>query len=92
MFFEQNRRAEAVAVLERIYPPHQLQQEVQELQAAVDADIEERSISGFSGMKKMLSSKPIRLALTAGVGLQVNGQSCLQHTSRLLFVNNILML
>jgi hypothetical protein len=60
-------------VLEKIYPkPEDVQQEVGELQAAVAADADQRSVSSLRAIGQLLAYKPTRLALTAGVGLQVN--------------------
>jgi hypothetical protein len=68
---DQGRRAEAVKVLEQIYPASVLHQEVQELEVAVHTDMEAQSESTLRAMLKLFSYKPTRLALTAGVGLQV---------------------
>ncbi|XP_073395440.1 inositol transporter 1 isoform X2 [Physcomitrium patens] len=69
--FRQERRGEAIDVLRKIYPkPEDLQQEVEELEAAVSADVE-RPVSSIRAIWQLFSHKPTRLALTAGVGLQV---------------------
>ncbi|KAG0610197.1 hypothetical protein M758_7G045700 [Ceratodon purpureus] len=70
--FRQERQSEAIKVLEKIYPkPEDVQQEVVELEAAVAADAEQRSVSPLRAIGQLLSYKPTRLALTAGVGLQI---------------------
>lgn len=69
----QERHGEAIEVLVKIYPkPEDVQQEVGELQAAVAADAEQRSVSSLRAIGQLLFYKPTRMALTAGVGLQVN--------------------
>lgn len=63
-------------MLRKIYPkPEDLQQEVEELEAAVSADVE-RPVSSIRAIWQLFSHKPTRLALTAGVGLQVDLHSC----------------
>lgn len=70
--FRQERHDEAIKVLEKIYPkPEDLQQEVEELHAAVAAEEGRRSGSSLRAIFQLLSYKPTRLALTAGVGLQI---------------------
>lgn len=70
--FRQERHGEAIEVLVKIYPkPEDVQQEVGELQAAVAADAEQRSVSSLRAIGQLLFYKPTRMALTAGVGLQI---------------------
>ncbi|KAJ7298537.1 hypothetical protein O6H91_Y555500 [Diphasiastrum complanatum] len=69
--FRQGRVDEAVAVLKQIYPPELLDDEVQELQTAVDAEIQEKGSLKSLSVRDLLGSREIRLALRAGVGLQV---------------------
>ncbi|XP_024526669.1 inositol transporter 1 isoform X1 [Selaginella moellendorffii] len=64
--FRQGRVDEAVVVLTKIYPGDQLKKEMGELQASVDAEKENKA-----SIKELIKSREIRLALRAGVGLQI---------------------
>lgn len=65
----QNKQVEAVAVLEKLYDPDSLKNEIEQLSAEVEKEFEQnKSKIGFLDLFK---TTEIRLALLAGIGLQV---------------------
>eukprot|EP00249_Psilotum_nudum_P021521 c28139_g1_i5 orf=844-2121(+) len=69
--FQKEKYEEAVAILEKIYPEDQVSYEVQKLTNSVDKELlSDASIGGIRYLD-LMKSKEIRLALWAGVGLQV---------------------
>ncbi|KAJ7564039.1 hypothetical protein O6H91_03G134500 [Diphasiastrum complanatum] len=71
--FRQGRLEEAIAILEKIYSdsPEQVEEEIKELQVSVDAELEQKKLLTASKLYDLLVSRQIRLALRAGVGLQI---------------------
>ncbi|KAH9327269.1 hypothetical protein KI387_007447, partial [Taxus chinensis] len=68
--YRQNRVDEAVAILERIYPKEEVENQVTSLREAVESE-EQYSKSKESKIVTLLTSPELRPALVAGVGLAV---------------------
>ncbi|XP_002974138.2 inositol transporter 1 [Selaginella moellendorffii] len=66
--FHQGRYEEAVSVLEKIYPAEQVKHEINGLRASLE---EEEEAPRMLRIRDIVGSKQIRLALRAGVGLQI---------------------
>lgn len=68
--YRKGRVEEAKALLEKIYPAHQLETEMQDLQESVEAEIKATGSAGKITYRELWSTKPVRRGLIAGVGLQ----------------------
>ncbi|OMO70341.1 Sugar/inositol transporter [Corchorus capsularis] len=69
--FRKGREEEAKAILRKIYPAHEVEQEIQDLRESIEAEIREEGSSEKINIIKLLKTKTVRRGLTAGVGLQV---------------------
>lgn len=67
----QRREEEAEAILRKIYPPDEVEGEIQALRESVEAESEEKKSSGKISFVKLFKTKTVRRGLVAGVGLQV---------------------
>ncbi|KAL7089402.1 hypothetical protein ACP275_13G185400 [Erythranthe tilingii] len=65
------REEEAEAVLRKIYPPQEVEEEIQSLKESTEKDSLEKDSSEKITFLKLLQTKAIRRALIAGVGLQI---------------------
>ncbi|CAL5065780.1 unnamed protein product [Urochloa decumbens] len=74
--YRKDRKAEAEEVMRRIYPPEEVDAEIEALRVSVEADMaQERSLGGAGGtLRKALGSAVVRRGLTAGVLCQVAQQ------------------
>jgi len=72
--YRKDRKGEAEAIMRRVYPPDEVEAEIEALRASVDADMaqEERSLAG--ALRAALGSVVVRRGLTAGVLCQVAQQ------------------
>lgn len=66
----QGKEEEGKAILRKIYPPHEVEAEIQALQESVALELKEVEESKNTNMNTMLSTISVRRALYAGVGLQ----------------------
>eukprot|EP00249_Psilotum_nudum_P023812 c28990_g1_i1 orf=286-2043(-) len=69
--YRKNKQETAITILERIYPPEEVTQEVQKLQNTIDSEVQEKGSADRVAYSELLKKKEIKLALVAGVGLQV---------------------
>ncbi|EOY27649.1 Inositol transporter 2 isoform 2 [Theobroma cacao] len=69
--FRKGREEEAKAILRKIYPVDEVEQEILDLKESVEAEIREEGSSEKINIIKLLQTKTVRRGLTAGVGLQV---------------------
>lgn len=69
--YRKGREEEAKAILRKIYPEHEVEQEIRDLKESVDAEVREEGSSEKINFIKLLKTKTVRRGLIAGVGLQV---------------------
>ncbi|KAB2029301.1 hypothetical protein ES319_D05G152700v1 [Gossypium barbadense] len=69
--YRKGREEAAKVILRKIYPAHEVEQEIQDLKESVEAEIKEEGSSEKMNIIKLLKTKAVRRGLTAGVGLQV---------------------
>nr|XP_023883405.1 probable inositol transporter 2 isoform X1 [Quercus suber]XP_023883406.1 probable inositol transporter 2 isoform X2 [Quercus suber] len=69
--YRKGREEEAKAILEKIYPAHQLETEMQALHESVEAEIKETGSAGKITYSELWKTKTVRRGLIAGVGLQI---------------------
>ncbi|XP_020092781.1 probable inositol transporter 2 [Ananas comosus] len=69
--YRKRREEEAEAILRKIYPPDEVEGEIQALRESVEAEIEENKSSEKISFVKLFKTKTVRRGLVAGVGLQV---------------------
>ncbi|KAF6146861.1 hypothetical protein GIB67_018514 [Kingdonia uniflora] len=73
--FYQDRKEEAATILKKLYPPHEVEAEVEALRLSVEAKIAEEGSIGagniFTKIKNAWSNTVVRRGLTAGIGCQV---------------------
>lgn len=69
--YRKGRKEEAESILKKIYPPNEVEEEIQALKESIDAEIKEEGSSENVNFKKLLKTKTVRRGLIAGVGLQV---------------------
>lgn len=75
--FEQNKKQEARAILEKIYPANEVENEMMALQSSVEAEKAEESSIGdgfYSKLKNALGNRIFRRGLCAGITVQVAQQ------------------
>ncbi|CAN6213880.1 unnamed protein product [Urochloa humidicola] len=74
--YRKNRKAEAEEVMRKVYPPEEVEAEIEALRVSVEADMaQERSLGGAGGaLRKAFGSVVVRRGLTAGVLCQVAQQ------------------
>ncbi|MQL98178.1 hypothetical protein Taro_030873 [Colocasia esculenta] len=69
--FTKGREEEAETILRKIYPPHEVEGEIQDLKDSVQTEIREEGSSEKINFIKLWKTKTVRRGLIAGVGLQV---------------------
>lgn len=69
--YRKGREEEAKAILEKIYPAHQLETEMRDLHESVEAEIKETGSAGKITYSELWKTKTVRRGLIAGVGLQI---------------------
>ncbi|KAK2990818.1 hypothetical protein RJ640_004181, partial [Escallonia rubra] len=69
--YRKGREEEAKAILRKIYPAEDVEQEIQDLKESVDKEIQERASSEKINFVQLLETKTVRRGLIAGVGLQI---------------------
>ncbi|KAL1326287.1 hypothetical protein HN51_036354 [Arachis hypogaea] len=69
--FRKEREEEAKTILRRIYPPEDVENEINTLKESVEMEIKEASNSDKVSITKMLKTKTVRRGLYAGMGLQI---------------------
>eukprot|EP00250_Pteridium_aquilinum_P001275 c11487_g1_i1 orf=291-2012(+) len=67
--YRNDKVEEACRILKRIYPAHEVQNEIEELKNTVEEEIKEKGSMRVT-YSDLFKRKDLRLALTAGVGLQ----------------------
>ncbi|KAF6167051.1 hypothetical protein GIB67_041306 [Kingdonia uniflora] len=74
----QDRKEEAAAILKKLYPPHEVEAEVEALRLSVEAEIAEEGSIGagniFTKIKNAWSNTVVPRGLAAGTGCQVTQQ------------------
>ncbi|KAG4199442.1 hypothetical protein ERO13_A05G147100v2 [Gossypium hirsutum] len=68
--YRKGREEAAKVIMRKIYPAHEVEQEIQDLKESVEAEIKEEGSSETINIIKLLKTKAVRRGLTAGVGLQ----------------------
>ncbi|XP_057866987.2 probable inositol transporter 2 [Cryptomeria japonica] len=69
--YRKKREAEAIAILKRIYPPEEVDAEIQELKETVEEEIRLQGDSKSFSYVQLWRVKEVRYALIAGCGLQL---------------------
>ncbi|KAL1169600.1 hypothetical protein V6Z11_A05G157300 [Gossypium hirsutum] len=69
--YRKGREEAAKVIMRKIYPAHEVEQEIQDLKESVETEIKEEGSSETINIIKLLKTKAVRRGLTAGVGLQV---------------------
>ncbi|KAK3004691.1 hypothetical protein RJ639_019577 [Escallonia herrerae] len=69
--YRKGREEEAKAILRKIYPAEDVEQEIQDLKESVDKENQERASSEKINFVQLLETKTVRRGLVAGVGLQI---------------------
>ena len=69
--FPQGREEEAKAILRKIYPPSEVEGEIQALKESVDMEIKETESSEKVSLIKLLRTPAVRRGLYAGMGLLI---------------------
>ncbi|XP_047308767.1 inositol transporter 4-like [Impatiens glandulifera] len=76
--YRQNKVDEARAILEKIYSPHEVEEEMEALQSSVEAEqADEKAMGGqglFSKLKSAWTNQVVRRGLYAGITVQVAQQ------------------
>ncbi|KAF6167403.1 hypothetical protein GIB67_004521 [Kingdonia uniflora] len=76
--FYQDRKEKAAAILKKLYPPHEVEAEVEALRLSVEAEIVEEGSIGvgniFTKIKNAWSNTVVRRGLATGTGCQVAQQ------------------
>ena len=71
LLFPQGKEEEAKSILKKIYPPHEVEGEIQALKESVDMEIKEAESSEKINIVKLLRTSAVRRGLYAGVGLLI---------------------
>ncbi|KAL1326288.1 hypothetical protein HN51_036365 [Arachis hypogaea] len=69
--YRKGRYEEGQAILKKIYPPEDVEGEIQALKESVDLEIKESESSEKINMMKLLKTTAVRRGLYAGMGLQI---------------------
>ncbi|ESW10446.1 hypothetical protein PHAVU_009G210200 [Phaseolus vulgaris] len=69
--FRKGKEEEAKEILRRIYPPQDVEDEINALKESVEMEIREASASDKVSIMKLLKTKTVRRGLYAGMGLQI---------------------
>ncbi|KAI4298294.1 hypothetical protein L6164_031871 [Bauhinia variegata] len=66
--FRKGRDEEGSVILKKIYPPHEVEAEIDALKESVDLELKESASSDKATIMKMLRTRTVRRALYAGMG------------------------
>ncbi|KAK2389018.1 putative inositol transporter [Trifolium repens] len=69
--FRKGREEEGKAILKKIYPPEEVEAEIQALQESVAMELKEAEAMGKISMITLLQTTSVRRGLYAGMGLQI---------------------
>lgn len=69
--YRKKREAEAIAIMKRIHPPEDIENEIQELKQSVEEEIELHGPSQKIQFSQLWKVKEVRYALIAGCGIQI---------------------
>ncbi|XP_020226678.1 probable inositol transporter 2 [Cajanus cajan] len=69
--FRKGKEEEAKEILRRIYPPQDVEDEINALKESVEMEVNEASASDKVSIMKLLKTKTVRRGLYAGMGLQI---------------------
>ncbi|KAF3449961.1 hypothetical protein FNV43_RR06040 [Rhamnella rubrinervis] len=69
--YRKGRQEESKAILRKIYPAHEVDAEIEALRESVENELHEKQSTGKISFIKLLKTKTVRMALVAGVGLQI---------------------
>ncbi|EEF42612.1 sugar transporter, putative [Ricinus communis] len=69
--YRKGREEEAKAILRKIYPAEEVEQEIMDLKDSIDKEIMEAGDSEKISIRNLCKTKTVRRGLIAGVGLQV---------------------
>lgn len=69
--YRKGKESEAEAILAKIYPPEEVEIEMQALKESVDKENEEKELAKDVNVSSLFKTKSVRRALIAGVGLQI---------------------
>uniref|UniRef100_A0A0D6R6V5 Major facilitator superfamily (MFS) profile domain-containing protein n=1 Tax=Araucaria cunninghamii TaxID=56994 RepID=A0A0D6R6V5_ARACU len=69
--YRKKRESEAVAILKRIYPPEEVDQEIQDLKETVEQEMQLEGKLGSFRYSQLWKVKEVRYALVVGCGLQI---------------------
>ncbi|KAM0951702.1 putative major facilitator, sugar transporter, major facilitator superfamily [Dioscorea sansibarensis] len=69
--YRKGREAEAEAIMRKIYPAQEANEEIQALKDSIEAEIKEEGSSEKINIVKLIKTKTVRRGLIAGVGLQI---------------------
>ncbi|KAL2998165.1 hypothetical protein AAZX31_09G082600 [Glycine max] len=69
--YRKGKEEEAKSILKKIYPPHEVEGEIQALKESVDMEIKEAESSEKINIVKLLRTSAVRRGLYAGVGLLI---------------------
>ncbi|KAJ1440030.1 Sugar/inositol transporter [Sesbania bispinosa] len=69
--FRKGKEEEAKEILRKIYPPQDVEEEINALKESVEMEIKEASDSDKVSIVKLLKTKTVRRGLYAGMGLQI---------------------
>ncbi|XP_058109643.1 probable inositol transporter 2 [Magnolia sinica] len=76
--YRKDRKQEAIDILRKIYPPHEIEKEIEALRLSVEAEIADESSTGetniFLKIKNAWKNVVVRRGLVAGIGCQVAQQ------------------
>ncbi|KAF8408849.1 hypothetical protein HHK36_004918 [Tetracentron sinense] len=69
--YRKGREEEAITILKKIYPAHEVESEIQALKDSVEMEVKEEGSSEKINFVKLWKTKTVRRGLIAGVGLQI---------------------
>ncbi|CAN1249206.1 Probable inositol transporter 2 [Linum perenne] len=69
--FRKGKEEEAKIILRKIFPPEDVEAEIQDLKDSVEKEVREQGSSEKINFRKLWQTKTVRRGLIAGVGLQV---------------------
>ncbi|KAL2327465.1 hypothetical protein Fmac_020892 [Flemingia macrophylla] len=69
--FRKGKEEEAKEILRKIYPPQDVEDEINALKESVEMEVSESSASEKVSIMKLLETKTVRRGLYAGMGLQI---------------------
>ncbi|KAM7259632.1 hypothetical protein ACFE04_015373 [Oxalis oulophora] len=69
--YRKGREEEAKAIIQKIFPADQVDQEISDLKDSVEEELHEKKVSESISLTKLFTTKTVRRGLIAGVGLQI---------------------